>query len=135
MSDNIASIDATLSKTTDNYAVYEGDGLTGTYVNLDQFEGEAPEEVTFVVGEDGAVTVEKTADTKNYGNYESEGDAIVAMYLAHDLIGSEETEDGFSAPESLDLTIQVAADSEDSDESDEEEVEVSDEELSIPSDD
>lgn len=43
--DDDAEVEAELQKTTQRYAVYEtpGGGVTGLYVNLDNFEDEAPE--------------------------------------------------------------------------------------------
>jgi len=108
------SIIATLAKTTENYAVYESadvggtQELTGMYVSLAAF-GESPEEfIEVAIGEEGPVALVKNKDTTNYGVYESESGAISGSYFAHDVLGSEETDDGESAPEERGISISPA---------------------------
>lgn len=124
------TIVAELAKTTENYAVYESaevagsQDLTGMYVSLAAF-GENPEDfIEVVIGEDGPVSLTKGKDTKNYGTYESESGAISGMYVSHDVLGSEETEDGFVAPDERGISLDHASeeDFEESQEAGEEEL-------------
>ena len=127
MSENTESIVAELAKTTENYAVYEAaevagsQSLTGMYVSLAAF-GEEPEAfIEVVIGDEGPVSLVKNKDTKSFGVYESESGAISGMYVSHEVLGSEETEDGFEAPEARAISISPATeeDFEESQESEE----------------
>jgi len=104
------TIQVTQDNETENYAVYEsadGDTIVGMYVEASIAE---------TLGEFAAVTIqdasdtsedataEKKKDTSNYGVYELPP-AVTGMYVAHDALDSEETEDGFEAPESIGLAL------------------------------
>lgn len=129
MSDNNTTIVAELAKTTTNYAVYESaevagsQDLTGMYVSLATF-GEGNDPLGFIeveVAEEGPVSLAKNKDTKSFGVYESASGAISGMYVSHDVLGSEEGEDGFEAPEERGISISPATeeDFEESQESEE----------------
>lgn len=111
----LASIVAELAKTTENYAVFESaevggsQDLTGMYVSLAAF-GEEPEAFIEVeVGEEGPVTLTKNKDTASFGNYESESGAVSGIYISHDVLESEESEEGDRvAPDTLGISISPA---------------------------
>lgn len=115
MSEPLATIVATLAKTTENYAVYESaevggsQALTGTYVHLAAFDGDAPDFIEVRVGDDEAAPLAKKKDTTNYGVYETEGGAISGMYVSHDSIDSPEGDEGDrEAPEDLAISLAPA---------------------------
>lgn len=127
MSESNTTIVAEQSKTTENYAVYESaevagsQDLTGMYVSLAAFGESEPEDfIEVTIGEEGPVSLEKGKDTKSFGVYESESGAISGMYVSHEVLASEETEDGFVAPESRATSISPASE-EDFEESQEDE--------------
>lgn len=104
------TIQVTQDNQTENYAVYESadeDSIVGMYIENGISES---------LGEFAAVTIqdasdteenatsEKKKDTSNYGVYELPP-AVTGMYVSHDALDSDETEDGFEAPESIGLAI------------------------------
>lgn len=113
---------ATLDKTTENYAVYESaegpsgeQDLVGMYVSLTAFgDGEPFPFIEVLLGDDQPVGLSKKKDTTRFGVYESQdGATITGMYVAHDVLGSDETEDGsFEADESQNIGISPASEEE-----------------------
>lgn len=104
------TIQVTQDNQTENYAVYESadeDTIVGMYV--ENGIAETLGEFAAVTIQDASdtsedATAEKKKDTSNYGVYELPP-AVTGMYVSHDALDSEETEDGFEAPESIGLAL------------------------------
>jgi len=104
------TIQVTQDSSTENYEVYEsadGETIVGMYVESS---------IADSVGEFAAVTIQDTSevtadatanknkDTANYGVYELPP-AITGMYLSHDTLDSEESDDGPTAPDEVGLSL------------------------------
>lgn len=104
------TIEVAQDNSTENYEVYEsadGDTIVGMYVESGIAEtlGEfASVTISDADDADESATADKNKDTSNYGVYELPP-AITGMYVSHDALESEETDDGFEAPDSIGLSL------------------------------
>ena len=104
------TIEVAQDNSTENYEVYEsadGDTIVGMYVESGIAEtlGEfASVTISDADDADESATADKNKDTSNYGVYELPP-AITGMYVSHDALESEETDDGFEAPDSIGLAL------------------------------
>jgi len=90
-----------------NNTIYEsadgGDSVTGLYIP-DEAAEQVGEFAEVAIGSDEGETVEKTKDTRRYGQYES--DLVTTGYFGHDFVGSDEDGDGnLVAPEELTIVL------------------------------
>lgn len=104
-----ATIQVTETDSTENYRIFEsadGDTIVGMYV-ADEVAEQLGEFAAVTISDEGSedATAEKKKDTTNYGVYELPP-AITGMYVSHDVLDSEETEEGdLEAPESVVLQL------------------------------
>jgi hypothetical protein len=148
------TIEVSIDKETENYAVYEsadGESVVGFYVAEGAAE-QVGQFATLTVGAEDGIEATKKKDTASYGVFEAQP-TVTGMYVSHDVLGSEESEeDGPTAPETTSILLdasdedsfeeaeQAAAQDEEqeaalvgeSQDSDEEESETDEEEAEIP---
>lgn len=111
MSESEFTTTVELSKTTENYAVYDGPELpggqqvAGMYVALAAFEEEPPEYLDVLFGEEEAVPLEvvKANGEGNSIRFRSESDAISGIYvwpsaIGSDVFGTAESEETVETP-------------------------------------
>ncbi len=105
------TIQVTKDDSTENYTVYEsadGDTIVGMYI--EQSIAEQLGEFAAVTIQDATdasddATAEKKKDTSNYGVFELPP-AVTGMYVSHDTLDSEESEDsGPTAPDTVGLSL------------------------------
>lgn len=105
------TIQVTQDNSTENYEVYEsadGDTIVGMYVEssiAEQLGEFAAVTISDAESADENATAEKKKDTSNYGVFELPP-AVTGMYVSHDALDSEESEEGDrEAPESVGLSL------------------------------
>lgn len=106
-----STIQVTAESDTENYTVYEsadGDTIVGAYI-ADEIAETLGEFASITVGSaedaDENATTPKKKDTTNYGVFELPP-AVKGMYISHDVLESDETEEGDrEAPENIGLSL------------------------------